>query len=356
LGLPGAGAGEFEGGILTQEVVLGGKLKWSRKKYQARTEAAKCEASSQAWKVGNDVRVAFYHVLATREHVQIENELLKTMRDRWLTVNEMFNLGQANEADKHQANVGLEKQKLQVLAAQNNLQYTWQLLVTAVGIDIPQHEVSGNLDGEKNPIEWQSALQNVMDNSPELGEAKRKLDADIITVKREHRQPIPDVILSGGAGYDQLDAGFAAKANVNIVNIPLFDRNQGTIQQAEADLARQRAQVELVQLQLRRLLAQHFRVYTTALQHVQSYEKVILPEAQKRYEVMLQSYKDTRSDWPPVLEAQKDFFDLRNEYIDHQLALRESEIAIKGFVLTGALVAPPGVTPSGHIDATPKPR
>jgi outer membrane protein TolC len=175
-------------------------------------------------------------------------------------------------------------------------------------------------------------------------------------VKREHRQPIPDVILSGGAGYDQLDAGFAAKANVNIVNIPLFDRNQGTIQQAEADLARQRAQVELVQLQLRRLLAQHFRVYTTALQHVQSYEKVILPEAQKRYEVMLQSYKDTRSDWPPVLEAQKDFFDLRNEYIDHQLALRESEIAIKGFVLTGALVAPPGVTPSGHIDATPKPR
>ncbi|MBX9696340.1 MAG: hypothetical protein K2Z81_28390 [Cyanobacteria bacterium] len=87
-----------------------------------------------------------------------------------------------------------------------------------------------------------------------MGEAKAKLRSDEITLKREKRQKIPDVVLSGGGGYDQLDKGFAARANLEVVNIPLFDRNQGTVQQAMADLSRQRAQVQLVEMPLQKQL------------------------------------------------------------------------------------------------------
>jgi outer membrane protein TolC len=182
------------------------------------------------------------------------------------------------------------------------------------------------------------------------------LNSDVITVKREKRQKIPDIVLSGGAGYDQLDRGFAAVANFSLVNIPLFDRNQGTVRQAEADLSRQKAQVELVELQLRKKLAQVYREYVTAVQHVQAYKKVILPELQARYAIMLTSYKNTRADWPAVLETQRDFFAERLAYIHYLETWREHEVLLNGFLLTGALEAPRGVTPPGHIDATPKPR
>ena len=111
-----------------------------------------------------------------------------------------------------------------------------------------------------------------------------------------------------------------------------------------------------MEIQLRRNLARQYREYVTAVQHIQSYKKTILPALRKRYELMLNSYKDTRTDWPAVLETQHDFFKERLAYIHYLETWREQEVLLNGFLLSGALDAPEGITPPGHIDATPKPR
>ncbi len=353
---PGNGAGEFQGGIVQQEIILGGKLKLSREKYKARTEAARRQYDAQKFRVSNDVKINYYHALGALERLKMQKELLKTHQDRWLTISEMINLGEANIADGHKANVMLEQQKLKVKEAENDLNCTWQELTTSVGVDLPYRQLTGSLDGDAQDIGWEPTLKRLIQNSPEMAQAKEKLKSDEITLKREKRQWIPNLVLSGGAGFDPLDKGFASKANFNIVGLPLFDRNQGTVQQAQADLSRQHAQVALTELQLRRTLAQQYRNYLTAVQHVQAYKSVILPESEKRYVALLNGYRNTRTDWPTVLEAQKDFFDHRLAFIHDLVEWREAETAINGFVLSGALVPPAGVNPPGHIDAVSKPR
>jgi outer membrane protein TolC len=177
-----------------------------------------------------------------------------------------------------------------------------------------------------------------------------------VTLEREHRQPIPNVTICGGAGYDQIDKGVVARAGFNVTNIPIWNRNQGTIQQAEADLERQKAEVKLVELNLRRGLAFHYYRYKSALDYVAAYRNVVLPQSRERYEIALQSYRDTRLEWPDVLQSQHAMVDARLAYIDHVVDYREAAIEINGYLLTGGLIAPPGVTPPGHIDATPQPR
>jgi outer membrane protein TolC len=356
MGLRAAGAGEWQGGLLQQDVILGGKLRFSRLKYLARADAARQQAQAQAYRVANDVTMHYFRTLAALERLRMQNEFLKSTRDRWITVREMLNLGQANQADKHFANVALEEQNLKVLEAENDLSLAWENLTSAVGTDLPYRKLGGTLESTPQDLEWQTLLDRLMKDSPQLKEAREKLRSDEITVRRERRQKIPNLALQGGGGYDQLDGGFAARANLGVTNIPLFDRNQGTVQQALADLSRQRAQIKLIELQLRCALAKEYAKYTTASQHVEAYKKVIIPESQSRYSLLLKSYADTRVDWPEVLEAQRDYLRQRLCYIDHLLALRESETVLNGFLLTGALEAPPGVTPPGHIDATPKPR
>lgn len=356
MGIPKNGAGEFQGGVVCQEIILGGKLKLSRQKYAARAEAAEQQAEAQTYKVLNDVRTHFYQTLAAVELLKMENELLKSSRDRWLTVNEMLNLGEASQADKHLANANLAEQRLKLQEAENELQFAWENLTTAMGVQMPYRRLSGSLEGDTQILDWQSLLNHLLTQSPQLGEARAKLKSDEITLRREKVQKIPNLNLGGGYGYDQLDRSGAALATFNVTNIPLFNRNQGTVQQAEADLARQKAQVQLVELQLRRQLADEYRQYLTALQHVRTYKSVILPELGKRYELMLKGYKDTRTDWPAVLETQRDFFKERLAYIHHLSQWRKKEIALNGFLLTGALDAPAGITPPGHIDATPQPR
>lgn len=356
MGLPTAGAGEFQGGSIGQEVILGGKLKYSRRKYEARTSAAEQQAIAQRWRVKNDVQKAYLQALASVELLKLEEEMMKSVKDMWLTAGEMHNMGQANQITLRAANIELELQKARVIGAQNEVQFAWQALTTVVGIDAPYSKLKGRLDEHPAELNFDSSLQKLLADSPELGEAKAKLKSDEITLQREHRQPIPNVSLSGGAGYDQLDRGVAAVAGVNVTNIPLFNRNQGTIQQAEADLSRQKAQVRLVELNLRRRLAEHFNAYKTSAAFVRAYREVAVPQTREKYEIALESYKDTRLEWPAVLEAQRDYVKARMEYIRHLLACQQTGVEINGFLLTGGLVPPPGVTPPGHIDATPQPR
>lgn len=356
LGVKSAGLGEFLGGMLGQEVILGGKLKYSRKKYQARVSAAEHQRDAQQLRVLNDVRILYYRSLAARERLTLKKELLKTAKDRWLTAREMFNQGQANQADLHDANIDLERHKAETVMAENELMLVWHQLTAVIGITKEFTAIDGALVFAPPEVAWDPLLDKLLSNSPELGEAKMKLQSDEITVQREKRQRIPNLVLCGGAGYDQLDKSFAARAAVNVTNIPVFNRNQGTIQQAEADLRRQHAQVKLVELSLRRRLAYQYWRYKTAAQFVTSYRDVIVPEARAKYEIVLRSYMNTRLDWTQVLAAQKGYANARLEYIDHLLACRESGIELEGFLLTGGLMPPPGVTPPGHIDATPNPR
>ena len=146
-----------------------------------------------------------------------------------------------------------------------------------------------------------------------------------------------------------------ASARASIV-VPIFDRNQGTIRQAEADYTRQQGEVRRLELILKQELARLYRDYLTALQHATNYAEVILPEARSAYELQLRSYRDNRIPWAEVLRTQKDYFALRAEYVRNLMVWRESEVLIAGFLLHGGLAAPAAPPPPGHIDSVPKPR
>lgn len=356
MGVRNAGMGEFQGGMLQQEVVLGGKLKYSRKKYQARQTAAEQQEKAQKLRVMNDVTVEFYKTLAAMHKVIVHQDFVNSAQDSWVTRREMLNTGEASHADIQHVNAELERAKLRLMAAQNDLQFHWQQLTCLVGIEADLAPLDGQLEDDANVSNWSRLLHDTIDGSPELGEAKAKLHSDEITVSRELRQRVPNLLLCAGPGYDQIDKSMTAVATASLTNLPVFNRNQGTIIQARADLARQHAQVKLVELQLRSKLAEQFRTYTTAKQHVDGYRKTIVPAAVKRYQLLLQSYQNVRTDWPAVLDAQRDMLSAKLTYIDHLAELKKAETELRGFVLTGGLVAPPGVTPPGHIDATPNPR
>ena len=348
-------AGEFQGGFVQQEIVTAGKLQLSREKFLARASAAEIQALAQEYRVINEVRIRFYRTLGAQERLTIQRELLKNAEDALVTVQEMLNVGQANRADLHQAKVLLEDQQLNVKRAENDLELEWEWLMTVVGVPRPLEALGGSLEGQQVRIQWETALRRLLAESPELGVVRAKLKADELTVKREKVEPIPNLILQGSAGhsYETRDTVYGVGA---FIELPIFDRNQGTIRQAQADLRRQQAEVRLTELRLRRSLAAQFQQYRTALQHVDNYRDVILPEARDRYTTRLKSYGENREAWPAVLEAQQDFFLRRLIYIDHLVAWRGTRVAIDGLLLVDGLASPAGVTVPGHIDAVPKPR
>ena len=162
-------AGEFQGGFVQQEIVTAGKLQLSREKYRARASAAELQALVQEYRVSNEVRIRYYRTLGAQERLDIQRELLKTARDTLITVKEMLNIGQANQADLHQAKALLEDQQLKVKMTENDLDLEWEWLMTVVGVSRSREMLKEKLEGQPTEIEWEPTLQRLLTKKPGIG-------------------------------------------------------------------------------------------------------------------------------------------------------------------------------------------
>ncbi|MCC9601359.1 TolC family protein [Stieleria sp. JC731] len=353
-GLEGT-AGEWQGVEFSQRIVTGRKLQLSRAKFLQLTRASQWRALEQQYQVMNDVRMSFWMTLGQQQIVAIHNEILKNAEDAVVTARELYNEGQATRDQLHQANVTLQKVRLDLLMARNQLRAKWYGMASLAGLRMQPTPLEGSLEGELSLIDFDQALNRLTTESPQILGARAKLQADQIKLKRETVEPIPDLVVTYGYGRN-FEAGQNTHNTGLSLEVPLYDWNQGTIRQAEADIVRQQGEIERIEFSLQRQLAQSYQNYLTALQNVRSYQEVILPESRRAYEVLLDAYKENRVDWPAVLQSQRNLYLEKANYVQHLIAWRSQETLIEGFLLEGGLSAPTGPMPPGHISATAKPR
>ena len=355
IGIAGT-AGELQGGYVSQEFVTGGKLQLSRAKWLQAARIAETNRSAQYDRVLNDIRKYFYKTLAAQQLVEVQKQLVANAQDNVQTHKEMLNLGQTNTPGLLQSEINLRQNQLNLQTAENDLEQAWRNLVAMVGTpELSRTTLHGTLEPTEEKLDWESAFHHLLQNSPELVAAWEKVCHDEITVERERIQPIPNILVNVDFGHnfetDNSVAGVTAG-----VPLPIFDDNSGTIDQAMADLNRSRADVKRLELTLSAALADQYRNYQTNWQHIQAYQSEMLPKAKQVYELLHKSYIMRRATWPQVLMAQKNYLDLQAQYIDALLAYRETDISIRGMLLTGGLTEPQAPLSGGHIDSVPKPR
>lgn len=350
-------AGELQGGYVAQEIVTGGKLRLSRAKWAQRAQIAATNAQAQQQRVLNDVQTQFYRTVAAERVVAIHRKLVANGEDNAQTHREMLNLGQTAASAVLQAEVELRRDQLNLKDAENDLHQAWRTLVALVGCpELAPTRLEDILANTQEPLEYELALGQLLSSSPELVAARQKIRHDELQVERERVEPIPNILVTATVGSN-IEAGGQTIAGVNVgLPIPLFDRNRGTIQQAQADLTRANAEARRLELELQTRLAAEYRAYLSAWQRAQEYQATMLPKAEEATELLRQSYKDRRATWVEVLTAQRLHTTLEVEYIDSLRTYHETDIAIRGMLLSGGLTEAPAAVGGGHIDATPKPR
>jgi len=121
------------------------------------------------------------------------------------------------------------------------------------------------------------------------------------------------------------------------VNVPIFNRNQGGIAAAEAELAIAQGDVERLQLLLRTRFAANFREYRNAQQVVERYRTQVIPRAREAYQTYLTNFRQMSAAYPKVLIAQRTLFQVEVEYAKALIQLRERAIGLRGFLLEGGL-------------------
>src|SRR5262249_4417523 len=154
----------------------------------------------------------------------------------------------------------------------------------------------------------------------------------------------PNVSIQASTGYNFETSNTVAGVQVGF-QVPLWNRNQGSIQQAKADLARSQAEVARVELSLRARLASAFSRYETARETVRAYREVHIPKTQAARDILSEMYKKRRTPWIEVVKLEQTLYQVQSEYTQQLLALRKAEVEICGLLLVDGLTEPPGPVP-----------
>ncbi len=340
--------------FIEQKIVTAGKLRHSRDIFVQDQVRAEAEQQAQIQRVLNTVRLLYYRVLGTQRLVELRSELTKIAREAVDISEELYNIGQTDRPDALEAGIEAQKAELDFLTARNELQRAWQMLLAVVGDPtLSPTRLVGDLEAEIPRLDQEATFGKILRESPEIKITQIRLDRAQAALQRAKVQPIPDVSLRVGLGYDveRLEgerAGLSGFVQVGIP-IPLFDRNQGNIATASAELSAAKDEIRRVELNLRARLASPFATYLTSLQTVERYRKGILPQAQKAYDLYLKSFQQMAAAYPQVLIAQRTLFQVRTNYVQAVVSLRQSVVEIEGFMLTDGLNAPGSFLSGGEI-------
>jgi cobalt-zinc-cadmium efflux system outer membrane protein len=342
-------AGEQQGLFIDQTFVTAGKLRLNRARYCQEVTQAELQAQAQQFRVLNGVCVRFYQLLAMQRLLDVRAELLKVAEDAVTTTEELANVGAANRADLLQARIEARQERVGLENARALYAAAWQQLNAFLGNPgLPADRLRGDLESGCAVPDFDATLAHLLAASPEAQVARVEITRSQFALRREQAETVPNLNVRVSTGYDFQDRGVTTSVQVG-GRLPVFDRNQGNIRSAQAQLARAQAEVTRVELSLAQRLAREYARYRTAAALVESYRKDNLPEAREAFELYLDSFRKRRAAWPQVLVAQRTYFQIRVDYVQALEQMRRSEVAILGLLLVDGLEEPPGPPSEGRI-------
>ncbi len=341
------GGGE-QGGFVAQTIVLGGKLGLRRNIYEQQKHSDQIAAEAQLARVHNDVAQQFYETLSAQQTVLVRGRLLGLANDAVETAHQLANVGQADSPDVLQSEVEAEQAAIDYTVAQRVFLEKFKSLAALAGS--PATEVAPLDAALDAPPEIDPAriIDALVQQAPTVRQAQQQAAIAEARLKDARREVVPDLQLRAGE-QQNLEAlpeapgkktGAQSFASVGI-ELPLWNRNQGNVRAAQAQLEQAREEITRTQLSLRQRAEMLAQNYLSAKDEAERYRTALLPRARKAYELYLDKYRNMAQAYPQVIVSQRTLFELEVHYIDSLDRIWQNAIALQNYTLQGGLEKPP---------------
>jgi outer membrane protein, heavy metal efflux system len=327
----------FQGGFVGQEIVRGGKLRLNRAIAAQEVQQAEYARQAQERRVLNDVRAGYYEVIVSQRSVALEEKLAGIGDEAVRIAEQLMKAKEVSRVDMLQARVEADSARLHLAAVRNRHHAAWQRLAAVLGT--PNMELP-RLDGDAERgyplLAWEQTLGRLLSESPELAAARAGVARARCDLARQCAEPVPNIDVRARMQYDSDSRDTIAGLEVGLP-LPLFNRNQGNIARAQAEVVAAQSEVRRVELQLQQRLASVFEQYATARLQVEKYRDEILPNAQTTIELVRAGYRQGEFPYLTMLTAQRTYFQVNLLYLEGLRELWTRSVEIEGLLLAGGL-------------------
>jgi cobalt-zinc-cadmium efflux system outer membrane protein len=334
-------AGIWTAPYLTQEIVRAKKLSLAQAVAAAEVDQATLALLAERYAVAAAVRAAFFEALVLQDRVAILDGLAKLADEVVRTGRDQLANKQISQLDLLQLEVEREKLHADFESARRELPAAYRRLAATAGDPaLSVGPVRGALDAVPQ-YNLDRVRDAVLASHPELRVAQVGVERARAAARRAEADATPNFSLSAGYMYQGQNrsndwaVGFSTP-------LPVWNRNQGNIRTAKAELGAAIQDVSRVETDLAEKVAAAFRGYAAGAERAARYRAEVLPRAKEALELSRKAVKIGQFTNLNVLQAQRVLADAALEQNKSLADAWKSAAELSGLLLEEAWPPAPG--------------
>jgi len=269
----------------------------------------------------------YYLVIRYQDELRAAQEDLELARSIRNRVEVRVNTGEAPRYELIRADTELLTAQKNADAAVLRIVQAKARLRALVAGQLPEEfELQGDLERDFELPPLGQLRDDMLARNPEIFRLKAEIDRFTEQRELERLRRMPDVSLK--LARDR-DPEYEANRIGVAVTIPIFDRRQGQIAQAGAQVERTRLQLENRLFQLQQQLDAAYRQFELSRNQVSALETGIVREAEAALKVAEAAYRFGERGILDFLDAQRVFRAVRNELISARYELSAAVVEIE---------------------------
>jgi cobalt-zinc-cadmium efflux system outer membrane protein len=276
----------------SQEILTAGKFHLDRAVAGQETASATVGLVGKRFDILTRIRRAYYDYLALHALAQLNGVTVASLEKGVEITRQQVEKAKTRPlAELLRLEALLEEARINQARAQSLLEGAWRQLAAEVGLPGLQPPATVGTLAE-TPPSWTAdpVLQRVLTTNTAVRQAGVEAERARLTLQRARAGAFPNITVSAGYTADNVDQTAGGQISVE-VPLPLWNRQQGTIHEAEARLASAQAAIRTVETRLARDTAEAFARYQAASSQVERLATEVLPRLQQSLELLRKAYQ-----------------------------------------------------------------
>lgn len=273
------------GGMIQQTIITGGKLELARAAELVGVDNAELALRRAQFDVLTQVRQGYFAVLAAQETMRQHRALVRFNDNTYSLQVEQVQGGQAAPYEPLQLRALSVQARGNYLQSRNRYIAAWRQLAANLNQPgMPPVELLNVLELPAPALDHDAAEARMLAVHTDLETARNQERQAQIRLRLARVQAVPDVTIQAGPHYDATQTPRGATADVTVsLPIPLWNRNQGGVQQAQGQLARAAEEYARSRNELTGRLAEAYERYDTNRRLLDYYRTQVLPDQVRSY-------------------------------------------------------------------------
>lgn len=316
---------------VNQNILLAGKIKNRVKIAELDITLSEWDYEIKLLEISTQIKVSFGKALAAQKLMEKNDELIKLSEELITNLKNLIKVGKISPVEVSRANIVLNSLQIKLISLQADYAVSITELKSLINNpSLSFQSLSGDLDYVSVLPSYDSLLI-YLDNNPNLKRYNKEYEKLNAVIDYEKSLSVPDLTIS--AGYKRLN-----ELNTNTfligasIPLPLFNNNQGSIQESKIRFDQKHVEYELVKSRLASRLKQSYIKYNSFLNTLEQLRDVSIPFSEETFRIIKNGNISGKYSVLDVLDSQRTLFELQNQYVNTIAEIHGVKSEIEGII------------------------